>query len=125
VCAELVSFPSLLSHPHFELEVVLVAEEEVRRPGRGSRRRRGSEIEERRLVRVLRTVRFASPASLLRLLPDDLPDPFTTADLAAGLGRPRHVAQQVAYCLRESGAVRVEGRGRGGVRYRRPDDPAA
>ena len=32
VCAELVSFPTLLSHPNFTLEVALVEEEEVRRP---------------------------------------------------------------------------------------------
>ena len=32
VCAELVSFPSLLSHPNFTLEVVLTVEEEIRRP---------------------------------------------------------------------------------------------
>ncbi len=119
VCAELVAFPSLLSHPNLEFEVAMVQEEQVRKPSR-RRRRHDWELVERRLLSVVRTERFASPDDLLGLLPDGLPDPFTTADLAAGLKRTRHVAQQVAYCLRESGAVAVEGRGRGGVLYRRP-----
>ena len=41
VCGELVSFPSLLSHPNFMLEIALIEEEEIRRPDaqKGWRRR--------------------------------------------------------------------------------------
>lgn len=121
VCEELVSFPSLLSHPNFTLEVALVEEEEVHRPdARKGWRRGGFVIEERRLVAVLETIELDAPADLLKLLPDGLPDPFTTADLAAGLGRSRHLAQEVAYCLRVSGAVETTGRDQRGIRYRLP-----
>ncbi|GMQ85223.1 MAG: hypothetical protein BMS9Abin07_0789 [Acidimicrobiia bacterium] len=121
VCAELVSFPSLLSHPNFTLEVALVEEEEVRRPdAKKGWRRGGFVIEERRLVDVLETVELDSPEELLGLLPDGLPDPFTTADLADGLGRSRHLAQEVAYCLRVSGAVETVGRDKRGILYRLP-----
>jgi len=44
------------------------------------------------------------------LLPDGLPDPFTTRDMAKGYGRPRRMAQAVAYCLRVSGAAKVVGK---------------
>ncbi|MGI9648962.1 MAG: hypothetical protein ACR2OI_10620 [Acidimicrobiia bacterium] len=121
VCAELVSFPSLLSHPHLTLEVLLVQEEEVRRPDPGAWRRNGWRIAERRLVGILEREEFNSPVDLLRLLPPGLPDPFTTADLATGLGRTRHLAQEVAYCLRESGVLQVAGRSRGGIEYIPPD----
>ena len=121
VCAELVSFPSLLSHPNFALEIALIEEEEVRRPdARSGWRRGGFVIEERRLVSVLDTVELSSPEDLLGLLPDDLPDPFTTSDLASGLGRSRHLAQEVAYCLRVSGAVETVGRDKRGVLYELP-----
>ena len=63
---------------------------------------------------------FRSPDDLLTMLPPGLPDPFTTADLARQLGRTRHLAQEVAYCLRESGALQVVSRGRNGHQYRRP-----
>lgn len=120
VCAELVSFPTLLSHPHFTLEVVLVEAEEVWRPevGKGWRRK-GFVITERRLVEVLDSTVFAAPEDLLGLVPGDLPEPFTTADLAAALGITRRLAQQVAYCLRESGVAAEVGRDRAGARYRR------
>jgi hypothetical protein len=118
VCSELVSFPALLDHPNLTLEVLLTEEDEVWRPDDRGWRRRGFVVEERRLVRVLDTVVVGSPADLPALLPPDLPDPFTTADLAERLGRTRHAAQKVAYCLRESGAVRTDGRDRRGYRYR-------
>jgi hypothetical protein len=118
VCVELVSFPALLGHPNLTLEVLLTEEEEVWRPDDRGWRRRGFLVEERRLVSVLDTVEVGCPADLPALLPPGLPDPFTTADLARLLGRTRHAAQKVAYCLRESGAARTDGRDRGGYRYR-------
>ncbi len=121
VCEELVSFPSLLSHPNFTLEIALVAEEEVRRPdAKRGWRKGGFVIDERRLVDVLETVELGSPTDLLGLLPEDLPDTFTTIDLAEGLGRSRHLAQEVAYCLRVSGAVATIGRDRRGILYALP-----
>ncbi|MDH3538615.1 MAG: hypothetical protein OEP52_01355 [Acidimicrobiia bacterium] len=120
VCAELVAFPSLLDHPHLTLEVLLIQEEEVRRPDPTARRRNGWRIAERRLVGILERVEFTQPADLLSLLPATLPDPFTTADLALGLGRTRHLAQEVAYCLREAGVLDGVNRSRSGIEYARP-----
>ncbi len=120
VGAELVSFPALLSHPNFTLEVLLVQEEEVRQPDPTAWRRNGWKIVERRLVGLLERVVFSRPEDLVGLLPGGLPDPFTTADLASGLGRSRHLAQEVAYCLREAGVLAVAGRSKGGIEYRHP-----
>jgi len=121
VCGELVSFPSLVSHPNFTLEVLLVEEEEIRRPdAKKGWRRGGFVIEERRLIDVREAIEFVSPEALLDLLPKGLPDPFSTADLANGLGRSRHLAQEVAYCLRVSGAIGTAGRDKRGILYLRP-----
>ncbi len=120
VCGELVSFPSLLDHPNLTLEVVLVQEEQVRRPDSTAWRRNGWRIEERRLVGVLEHIEFTEPSDLLAVLPIDLPNPFTTADLAAALGRTRNAAQKVAYCLREADVIVETGRSRAGIEYRRP-----
>jgi hypothetical protein len=108
---ELVSFPQLLAHPSFSLEVLLTREDEVRRhrPGRAWRRR-GWVTEERRLLDVVSRHRFETPESLAPLLPDSLPEPFTTADLAAAIGRPRRLAQKMAYCLREMGTIDPAGK---------------
>jgi hypothetical protein len=106
IVGELVSFPELLAHPRFEIEVLLTREEEYRRhePGR-CWRRRGWTVVERRLVAVVDRMLIAGPDDLVRLLPEDLPGEFTTADLAQRLGRPRRTAQQLAYCLRKAGVV--------------------
>jgi hypothetical protein len=103
------------------LEIALIEEEEIRLPdAQKGWRRGGYVIEERRLVGVLDTVLLASPEDLLGLVPADLSDPFTTVDLADGLGRSRHLAQEVAYCLRVSGAVESVGRDKRGILYRLP-----
>ena len=55
------------------------------------------------------------------LLPPDLPDTFTTADIAAGLAIPRWLAQKMAYCLREMGALEVVGKQSRSRLYKRRD----
>lgn len=119
VFAELVSFPDRIEDPGLEVLVVFIREEELRshQPGRAWRRR-GWVVEERRLVEIVGTHLIGSGADLAALLPADLPDPFTTADLATALGRPRRLAQQATYCLRSIGAIAAVGtRGRS-VEYR-------
>ena len=119
VFAELVSFPDLLAHPQLEVEVLLTIEEEYRRytPDR-SWRRKGWTVVERRLIEVTDTLLLRHAEDLIGLLPDDLPETFTTADLAEKLGRPRRAAQQMAYCLRKVGAIVAVGKHGPAIEYR-------
>jgi len=108
---ELVSFPRLLLHPNFSLEVVLIQEEEVRRyTGRRRWRRGGWVTEERRLIKVVERHPFESAADVGALLPGDLAAPFTTADLAKRMEIRLKLAQKMAYCLRRMGAIRQVGK---------------
>jgi hypothetical protein len=118
VFAELVSFPDLVVAGDLEIEVVLINEEEYRRrtPTR-SWRRNGWSIDERRLVDVVDSILIGSTQDLAALLPDGLPDPFTTADLASGLKRTRRTAQQMAYCLRLAGVITATGKRGNAVEY--------
>jgi hypothetical protein len=115
-----VSFPELVCHPRFVLEVALTSEEEVRvaDPRRGWRHK-GWATDHRRLVAVDRRVRIDSVAALIALLPPVLPEPFTTADLARALGRPRPLAQRMAYCPARAGAIVPVGKSGNTVRYLR------
>jgi len=111
VFREMVRIPHLLTHPHFSLEIAFTREEEVRRYAGPHRwRRRGWEIVERRLVNVVGTRRFETAADWAALLPPALPEPFTTQDLAGTLGVNRRLAQQMAYCLRKAGMLRLAGK---------------
>jgi hypothetical protein len=108
---ELVSFPTLLAEDNFELEVVAIREEQVRRVHRQRVwRRRGWTIVERRLLEIVDRKILHGPSDLVDLLPPSLPDRFQTSHLAASLGRPRWLAQKAAYCLREAGVIAEVGR---------------
>lgn len=120
VCDELVSFPTLLDHPNLTVELLLIHEEEIRRPDPSAWRRRGWRVEARHLLDVVDRVVLASPRDLLAFLPGELPDPFTTADLATALETDPTQARAVAYCLRECGVLETEGRTREGWLYRVP-----
>lgn len=110
VFTELVSFPDLMSQ-QVEIELVLIEEEEIRRhEPDGPWRRKGWAVIERRLIDVKDTHTIGDVNDLSRLLPHDLPERFTTADLANGLSRPRRTAQQMAYCLRELDRIEVVGK---------------
>lgn len=118
VFEELVSFPRLLAHPNFTLEVVRIREEEVRRQCIGRNwRRRGWGTVERHLLDVLDARVLAEPADLATLLPTSLAEPFGTADLAAALHRPRRLAQRMAYCLRHVDVIVEAGKDGNAVLY--------
>ena len=120
VFAELVAIPALLAHPGLTVEVLLVREEEYRRqePGRAWRRH-GWVVQERHLVEIVDRRLLVGPGDLVALLPEGLAVEFTTAELAAALHRPRRLAQQMAYCLREAGCVEAVGKRGNAVVYRR------
>src|SRR3954469_6076153 len=110
VCAELVSFPSLLTHPNLRVAIVLCAEDHVRGPEPVVRRGRRRDPGQRRLSEVLDTVTVTQPADIAALLPAALAEPFTTRDVATALELPAVLPRQVVYCLRESGALAAAGR---------------
>lgn len=108
---EAVSITAALASPNLRLDVVLTREEEVQRAdGRGSWRRRGHSIADRRLVEIVEIVRLARPSSWAALLPAALADPFTNADLAAAARRPRRLAERMTYVLARIGVLVEAGR---------------
>ncbi|NND01650.1 MAG: hypothetical protein HKN91_02585 [Acidimicrobiia bacterium] len=119
VFSELVSFPRWVAEVGLEIEIVLTHEEEVRahQPGKAWRRK-GWVVIERRLLGVVDGTAINSTADLLAFLPDQLPDEFTTADLAEATGRPRRIAQQMAYCLREADVIAIAGKRGNALIYR-------
>ena len=111
IVAELVYIPQLLAHENFSVDVVLTVEDEVREfDPRKSRRRGGWRIKERHLVEIVDGMRISGPADLLDFLQDDLPQPFSTAQLAVALGESVDIAQKMAYCLRHAGTTQISGK---------------
>lgn len=122
VFRELVAIPGLLTNPNFALQVVLIREEEIRiQDAKRGWRRKGWVIQERHLLEVVDHRLFESPEDMARLLPVGLPEEFTTSDLADATRTPRWLAQKMAYCLREMGAIESIGKRMRAVLYRRAE----
>ena len=122
----LTSIPTLLDHPNLTVDVVMTVEEDVRvkdsgTGNRGRRRRYGRDWTriDRRLVEVARTHRLTGMADLFALVDADLPEPFTTLDLARAMRSPRRLGQQAAFCFREAGVSEICGKAGNALLYRR------
>ena len=105
----------------------MIQEEEVRLVDgkkHGRRRRRDFVREERRLVDVVDSRRFAQPRDMAALIPESVEEPFTTSDMARGCDLPRFMAQKMAYCLREMGAIVALERKKSGIQYVRSAENA-
>lgn len=127
VFSELVTFPKLMTERNFSLEVVMIQEEEIRvvdGKKHGRRKRRDFVREERRLVSVLDSRRFVQPRDMAALIPETVEEPFTTNDIARGCNVPRFMAQKMAYCLREMGAIVALERKKTGIQYTRSAENA-
>ena len=120
---ELVSFPDLVAHPNFTLEILMTREEEILRPaGRGNGRRaawrrKGWQICDRRLLGVVDQVVLTSPVDFHRFLPETLPRSFTSRDLATTANQPLYLTQKITYCLRKMGAIESAGKRGGAMLY--------
>ncbi|HHT72271.1 MAG TPA: hypothetical protein GX008_00975 [Firmicutes bacterium] len=122
VFSELVYMPSLLTHPNLRLEVLLVVEEEVRcADGRGSWRRNGVSIIDRRLMDVVESRVFSSPRDYVDVLPQDLPEEFSNKELGQALQISTARARTITYTLREAGIIHQAGKKGNQLLYRRPN----
>jgi hypothetical protein len=103
---ELLSLREAAIHPNFELHLLLVEVEEVwQDDGKGSWRKKFWSVADHRLLAVLEEQVLRTRRDYLALLPDDLIQPFTTADLAKAAHCTRRLAGKAAYALREMGLI--------------------
>ena len=120
IVSELIYIPTLLNHPNFSVEVVLIEDEEMRVFDPKKRRRRGGwRVSERTLLNIVEGVRLSEMADLFDFLKTDLTEPFTTQTLAEALDEPRPIAQKMAYCLKHAGITEVCGKIGNALQYRR------
>jgi len=110
---ELVWIPHLAGEDNFSMEVLMIEEEEIWcADGKGSWRRRGVSIKDRKLLDVVERVRFVERGDFLRFLPSDLDQPFTNKSLAREIGVSVHQSRRITYCLKHMGAIREVGKRR-------------
>lgn len=114
---ELVHIPTLLTHPNFSLDILLIRQEEIRRvrkarekPAKRTRFPREWDRHDHRLLEVMDSRLIESLADVRAFLPSHLPDQFTNRELAAALGNNYPRAQSMTYVMRQIGVLRMVGK---------------
>lgn len=122
---DLVHFMTVFPHPGLTIEVLMTEQEEHRRL-RKPKRRWGKNYRpiDLRLRQIHDRIPLKTAGDLWRLInPGELPDVFTSRDLAAAIGQPCWLAQKMTYCLRKAGTVIVAGKKRNAWLYQRRQEP--
>ncbi len=108
---ELIRMPDIINNQNFSMEILLIKMEEIRcQDGKGSWRRKGVSIIEKKLLEVLEVIRFDCKEDFLRLLPYSGDKQFTNKDLSKSLGIPINKAQKVTYCLKKMELIKEIGK---------------
>jgi hypothetical protein len=109
--SELIRIPSLFHNDNLSIDVLMIEEEEMwRNDGKGSWRRKGASIEDRKLIRILETRLFEHKTDFLDVLPRDLPVPFSNRNLAHSLGTHINQSRRVTYSLKKIGVIAEVGK---------------
>ena len=107
---ELVYIRELVMHPNLTFEILMTREEEHRRQDPKRRRWNGWYVHDRRLVEVVERIPLASYSDFKKLLPTDLPFPFTTRELAEAMGITMRKAGAITFTMKRMGAIREVGK---------------
>ena len=111
VFSELIRIPHLITNPNLTIEVLLVVEQEIRcQDGKGSWRRRGISIIDRRLAEIIASHVLGSVSDYIGLLPKGLEKKFTNKELAKELGLPVTTARKINYTLKKAGIITEVGK---------------
>ena len=120
---EMVHLSDLINDKNFSFEVLLIEEEELRcDDGKGSWRRRGVSVKDRKLLKVFDSVVFEDRTDFLKILPDNLGVSFTNRVLAKKLGISIRLAQKITYCLRKMNALIIDGKKKRELQFRVPKE---
>lgn len=106
--SELLYIHEYLLHPNIAIEILLVAEEEIRvEDGLGSWKRKGVSIVDHRLLDIDSRLRLENRDDYLTFIPEQVKGLFTNKDLANIGEYSIKIAQKITYTLRKMGILEV------------------
>jgi hypothetical protein len=105
---ELIYIPSHLIHPNFSLTVPIVDINEYwKDDGKGSWRRKGWSIHNKKLISIHEIIKFKSPHDYLDLLPGNLPKRFTNKELSVAARISMRLTQKMTFCFRKMELIEI------------------
>ncbi|MBN1949319.1 MAG: NUDIX domain-containing protein, partial [Candidatus Cloacimonetes bacterium] len=116
---ELVHIIPWLDHPHLSLELLQISGEEIRKEdGRGSWRRKGISIDDRRLLEVRQSITVQSKTDLLNLIGRNFPEPCSSSYLARYLSVNPRLARKILYTLARLDLIQSVGKSGNAILYK-------
>jgi hypothetical protein len=108
---ELIYLVDIAPEPKFSLEIVITEEEEIRQDdGKGSWRRKGVSIKDRKLIGIIEKKKINKLEDYLKFLPDDLQVPFSTKDISKELKVSIYLARKIVYFYKKTKLIRCTGK---------------
>ncbi|HOO31932.1 MAG TPA: hypothetical protein PK466_01045 [Thermotogota bacterium] len=104
---EILYIPELVSHMNLEIQILLISAEEIRiDDGKGSWRRKGISIADRKLIEVHDDMLLNHPVQLFKLLPESIQtEEFSTRDLSEMMKITKQKASKICYTLKKIGLI--------------------
>ncbi len=110
---ELIRIPNLFLKDNLSFEVLMIEMEEIWcNDGRGSWRRKGASVKDRKLLRVFERRIFENKADFLKILPETLTDPFSNISLSKAFAIPVSQSRKMTYALKKMGVITCIGKNR-------------
>ncbi|MBF0205478.1 MAG: hypothetical protein HQK53_01180 [Oligoflexia bacterium] len=108
---ELCGSAHLVAHPNFSLLLLFIQQADLRLDdGKGSWRRKGVSLLDRKLLGVIGQQELRVPADYLNLLPSTLPSLFTNQELSSKFQLPYRRVSKITYCFKKMGLIAVTGK---------------
>lgn len=108
---ELISIRNIVNNPNFSLELLLIAEEQIRADdGKGSWRRKGVSISDRKLLEVKKSVLLNNKSDYLIFIPEKLKKPYSNKEYSRDLKLSIYNARKINYTLCRMNIIKVVGK---------------
>ena len=108
---ELVYATYLIENKRFSLEILMIEKEEIRfDDGKGSWRRKGISIKDRKLVKVNTSFLFLKKEDFLCFVPYDLEEPFTNKSFSHHSKISIYKTRRITYSLKKIGVIEEIGK---------------
>ncbi|NLK21479.1 MAG: hypothetical protein GX308_05245 [Epulopiscium sp.] len=115
---ELIRCPWLINEKNFSLEVLFIKAEEIRcQDGKGSWRRKGLSIKDRKLLDVNHSIIFNNKEDFLPLIHKDIPQPFTNRMFSQYLDITISQATRATYCFKKMKCIKEVGKKGNAILY--------
>lgn len=108
---ELIRIPDLMGQDNFSIELLMIIEEEIRsEDGKGSWRRKGVSIIDRRLLEVVEKVKLTCVEDFNQFIPKELEMPFSNKTFSKAAGITLIKARKATYCLKKMSLIKEVGK---------------